>query len=168
MKLKYLLLALIALLPCLAHADEASHRAAAIKLLDTLKAKETMRAAFMTYVDTMPAGANTTPAELADVKQAMADWFDKDFKWEDLQSKLADIYEKNFSEEELNQLAAFYQTPLGQKTLNQLPQAMKDGAQIGQQYAASKQGALVERLQKVHDKFHPAPAATAPAAGTAK
>ncbi len=165
--MKYLLLALFALLPTLAHADEASHRAAAAKLLDAVNSKSVMRAAFMAFIDSAGTnlGAKTSPAEIADMKQALSDWFDQDFKWEDLQPKLVDIYIKAFTEDELNQLAAFYKTPVGQKALTQLPEMMKQGAAVGQQYAASKQASLMERIKKVSDKYHAAP--SLPGASTA-
>jgi hypothetical protein len=167
--MKYLSLLLLFLVPCMASADDASHRQAALKLLDEIKAKDVMRDAFMSIVDVMAssqANSKMPPAEAADMKQAVIDWFDQDFKWDDLKSQLADVYVKSFTEDELNQLATFYQTPLGQKTLSALPQVMKQGAVLGQQYALSKQSLLMARLQKVQAKYAgPAPsgAATTPA-----
>jgi hypothetical protein len=168
--MKYLSLLLLFLVPCMASADDASHRQAALKLLDEINAKGVMRDAFMNIVDVMAssqANAKMPPAEAADMKQAVVAWFDEDFKWDDLKAQLADVYVKSFTEDELNQLGAFYQTPLGKKTLSALPEVMKEGAMLGQQYALTKQSLLMVRLQKVQAKYEGAgpssPAATTPA-----
>jgi hypothetical protein len=151
--MKYLALILLFLVPGLASADDASHHAAAVKLIETIGGKEVMRNAFAAVVDSMPASKMWSAAQNAEMKQAVFQWFDEDFKWEDLSSQLADIYTKALSEDEINQLIAFYQTPLGKKTLSVLPEVMKEASVMGQQYAASKQGLLMARLQKVESKY---------------
>ncbi|HTB63381.1 MAG TPA: DUF2059 domain-containing protein [Opitutales bacterium] len=151
--MKYLSLILLFLLPCAAMADDASHRQAAMKLLEATGGKDVMRNAFIAVIDNMPASKSMPAAENADMKQAVQQWFDEDFKWEDLSSQIADIYAKAFTEDELNQLIAFYQTPLGKKTISLLPEVMKQGSALGAQYALSKQDLLTARLQKVELKY---------------
>ncbi len=172
--MKYLLIALLAFVPVWARADDTSHRAAAAKLIELVNGREVMRSAFLSALDASISAQmkdQLASAEYKDTRQAMVDWFDQDFKWDELEVKFVDVYVKAFTEDELNQLTAFYQSPLGKKTLTQLPQVMNEAMQIGQVYAASKQDDLMSRLKSVHDKYHPAsapaptpaPAATTPA-----
>lgn len=59
---------------------------------------------------------------------------------------MAAIYTKYFSEKELNDLAAFYETPLGRKTLSTLPKIMKEGADLGMARANDHQAELMQML----------------------
>ena len=169
--MKYLLLALLVLIPGVASADDKSHLAAAQDLIDLMGGKQVMRDAFITSINAMGAGnPQISAAEADDMKKATLDWFDTDFKWEDLRGQFADIYLRAFSEDELNQILAFYKTPVGKKALATLPEVMKESMAIGQQYAQSKQTLLMVRLQKVHAQYHPtapAPGSMAPAAASA-
>jgi hypothetical protein len=154
--MRYFALLFIFLIPALASADDASHRAAAGKLIEVVKTQETMRNAFVSSVDALVKGApggTVSPAELAEMKQATKDWFDQELDWNGMKSKLEDAYVKSFTEDELNQLTAFYQTPLGQKTLAQLPLVMQQAMAIGQQFAVGKQALWTARLQKIDEKY---------------
>jgi len=52
--------------------------------------------------------------------------------WQTLQPELVDLYVRAFSEAELKELLAFYQTPLGRKVLERMPQLMAMSAQLTQ------------------------------------
>jgi uncharacterized protein len=162
--MRYLVVLLIALIPCLAAADDASHLAAAGRLIELVKTRESMRNAFISSVDALvtaaPAG-HVSPAEVADMKQATADWFDQELDWNGLKAKLVDAYAQSFTEDELNQLVAFYKTPLGQKTLAQMPLLQRQAMVIGHEFATGKQTLWNERLQKIDEKYHPQAAAPA-------
>ena len=167
--MRHFALLFIFLIPALATADDASQHAAAGKLIDVVKTRESMRNAFVSSVDALVTGApggGVPPAELADMKQATMDWFDQELNWDDLKSKLEDVFVRSFSEDELNQLIAFYQTPLGQKTLAQLPLVTRQAMVIGQQFAVGKQALWTARLKKIDDKYRAQAAASAPS-GTA-
>ncbi|MDB5523226.1 MAG: hypothetical protein JWM58_989 [Rhizobium sp.] len=53
----------------------------------------------------------------------------------DLEKEAAMIYAKSFTEEELNQIAAFYSTPAGQKLLKDGPIAIRELAKAGDIWA---------------------------------
>jgi hypothetical protein len=163
--MRYLAVLFLALIPCFATADDASHLAAAGKLIDLVKTRETMRNAYINSIDAVVRSAppgQVTPAEINEMKQTTADWFDQELDWGVLKSKLEDVFVKSFTEDELNQLVAFYQTPLGQKTLTQLPIITQQALVVGRDYAQNKQSLWTARLQKVDEKYHPVPAAAAP------
>jgi hypothetical protein len=85
----------------------------------------------------------------------MSEWFDAEIKWADIRPKMVDLYVKEFSEQELKDLLAFYQTPVGKKAITSLPVIMRQGATIGQEYAASKQDSLKKRVQTIVEKYRP-------------
>jgi len=57
------------------------------------------------------------------------------------------LYAETFSEQEVHEIIAFYQTPIGQKFLEVSPDLVKQGAQIGMQEGIDKQPLLLERLE---------------------
>ena len=53
-----------------------------------------------------------------------------------LMKELVPVYEKHFSHEEIREMIAFYETPLGKKSIEVMPEVMADSMQIGQRWAA--------------------------------
>jgi hypothetical protein len=66
--------------------------------------------------------------------------FWNDFMAEIDENELADlvvpVYSRHFTLEELEQLAAFYRTPLGKKMIHEMPMVMKESMAIGQEWGA--------------------------------
>lgn len=58
------------------------------------------------------------------------------------------IYDKHFTEDELQQLIAFYETPLGIKTIRVMPEVTQEGMAAGQQWAQDLMPELQKRVQK--------------------
>ena len=65
--------------------------------------------------------------------------------------KFIPIYTKNFTQADIQQLIAFYRSPLGKKLVGSMPAITADSARIGQEWAASilpgLQTKLLERLK---------------------
>ncbi|OLU27406.1 hypothetical protein BVH03_14415 [Pseudomonas sp. PA15(2017)] len=57
---------------------------------------------------------------------------DKAVGWDKLKPDMVKLYTSNFSEQELKDLIAFYESPLGQKVLKQMPALTAQSAQITQ------------------------------------
>jgi hypothetical protein len=57
---------------------------------------------------------------------------------ENMVEVLSPIYDRHFTAEELDQLIAFYQTPLGAKLLREMPAIAAESAQAGQELARRK------------------------------
>ena len=66
--------------------------------------------------------------------------------------KVAAIYARNFTVAELNEVAAFYRGPTGQKFVQRLPSVMQEsmavGQQFGQQIGTELQQRMIEELRK--------------------
>ena len=68
------------------------------------------------------------PANEADFKSFLS----KYMSWASMKDDMVKIYVGEFTEPELKELAAFYQTPLGRKTVQKMPALLAKGAEMGQ------------------------------------
>lgn len=65
--------------------------------------------------------------------QAKADTaLDQAIGWEQLRPELIELYRRHFDEQEMRELLAFYQSPLGRKVLEQMPMLTAQSAQLTQ------------------------------------
>lgn len=60
----------------------------------------------------------------------------------------AAIYARAFTASELREIAAFYQTPIGQKMLAKMPGLMQDSLAAGQRFGQSLAGELATRMKE--------------------
>ena len=133
---KTLLLAVSLALPFSLQATEAkstmnsAHAAnsAAYTLLATMNMKESYEG-MITRITQMQVQSNPG---LKSIKPTIHAFFTKYMGWEAQRGDIAALYAKNYTAEELAELNKFYQTPLGQKTVQLMPQLAAAGAQIGQ------------------------------------
>jgi hypothetical protein len=58
------------------------------------------------------------------------------------------IYARHYTADEMRQLAAFYKTPVGAKTLRLMPQLMNEGMQVGQQIIMPRMQKLMQELKQ--------------------
>jgi uncharacterized protein len=58
------------------------------------------------------------------------------------------IYDRYYTRDEIKKLIAFYQTPIGKKTIEVLPSIMQESMAVGQAWGQSIAPVLVERLMK--------------------
>ena len=58
------------------------------------------------------------------------------------------VYEKNFSDEDIVQLIAFYQTPLGKKVVEKMPAIMQESMQIGAAWGKQITEKVMEKLKQ--------------------
>jgi hypothetical protein len=65
-----------------------------------------------------------------------------------LQTKMIPLYAKYLTPEDVRGLIAFYQSPLGQKSLAVMPSLMKDAMTLGQQWAAEATPRVQEAIKK--------------------
>src|SRR5262245_55764235 len=91
--------------------EEKSHRKAAE---DLLKATNTEKAMEM-VMDQMLAITIQQNPQLAPYQDVMKKFLSKYFSLGSLQEELLTIYTAEFTEEELKQIVAFYQTPVGKR-----------------------------------------------------
>jgi hypothetical protein len=132
----------------------AAHAAnsAAYTLLATMNMKESYEG-MIKRVTQMQIEANP---QLKAIEPTIHAFFTKYMGWEAQRGDIAALYAKNFSTEELNELNKFYQTPLGQKTVQLMPKLAAAAAQIGQskmmQHMPEMKAMIEAELKKVNTK----------------
>jgi hypothetical protein len=137
-----------------ASADEASHKEAALKLLEVTDAKNMMEQMLASIEGMMeqqfkaiglpPEGQEASEA----VQKEMMHWFSEFFSWEQMQGMYVDIYTEVFTEDEIKEMTLFYESPLGQKMLAKMPELMQLSMEKSQAAVLKKLPELQERLHK--------------------
>ena len=89
-----------------------------------------------------------------ELKTIYKDWFNDDIDHSLVISKMSKLYADTFSEEEIVGLIEFFETPIGKKFLDESPELIKVGAQIGMDAAEAKQAELLARLQPFFEKHN--------------
>jgi hypothetical protein len=67
----------------------------------------------------------------------------------ELEEPVIAIYDDNFSADEVKQLVAFYQSPVGRKIVSQLPQLMQQSMTMGQSWGQQAGARAVERIRAI-------------------
>ncbi len=137
-------------------ADDASARALAGQLIDMTNGKEVMRNAFDGVINSMISNmqAQGMPqAGVDEIKAAIDKWYDAEIKFDEIRPKMIDIYVQNFSEDDLKQLVAFYNSPVGQKAIKSLPVVMSQSMALTQEYTKSKIPMLTDQISAIVQKY---------------
>jgi hypothetical protein len=126
--------------------------AEALTLLATMNMKESyegmIKRITQMQIDARP--------ELEAIKPAIEAFFTKFMGWEAQKGDIAALYAKNYTVEELKKLNTFYQSPLGQKTVQIMPQLAAASAKIGQsrmmQHMPEMKAMIETELKKIKSK----------------
>jgi hypothetical protein len=125
---------------------------AAYTLLATMNMSESYKG-MIKRVTQMQIQANP---KLKAIEPTIQAFFDKYMGWEAQKGDIAALYAKNYTTEELQELSKFYQTPLGQKTVQLMPQLAAAGAKIGQskmmQHMPEMKAMIEAELKKINTK----------------
>jgi len=119
-------------------ADESSHVQAAKDLLVAKDAPGNIIGGAEAMADAM-VQQNPTLRPFRDV---IIDWAERYMTWESIEDEFAALYVDEFTEEELRELIAFYETPVGRKSVDAMPRLMKQGAMIGARLGPQHSGEL--------------------------
>ena len=120
-----------------------SHRAATEELLRVMGVEQTSVSAAQSYFDVMV----QQNSQMADYKDILVKWVKNTLSWDRMGPRMTDLYMRTFTEAEIRELIAFYKTPVGQKTLQQMPMLMQEGMKIGTELAVEHQGELEEAIK---------------------
>ena len=71
----------------------------------------------------------------------------------DLKKEMAGIYEEKFNKDELKKLITFYKSPLGQKSLQVLPEMTHAGGKLGKKYAEKYSENFKKNLTRIMKKY---------------
>ena len=164
--MKILLLLLVGLgcisaLPMLVAEDQDavlnSHQQAANELLILTGAEKNGKIMADAVWQSMLPGLNqdgsASEAMMDDLREAVGEWTEQVLSWENMGPPMIALYTETFTEDELDELIAFYKTPIGARSLEKLPELMQKGALIGQQLAANKQDQLQRAVVEVIEKY---------------
>lgn len=89
----------------------------------------------------------TLKTEYPEVPQKFWQTFVAELKPDDMINELIPIYGKYFTNEEIKEIIAFYQTPLGQKTITVLPELSRESAAIGLRYGREAAQRALAKLE---------------------
>jgi hypothetical protein len=144
---------------CSAHADEASKKAKAEKLLGVMHMDQTM-GLMMDSMKTQMDKAIMQSAEtdsMSDAQRKMMVNFETQamqlisdsVKWQTIEPEYVALYTKNFSEEELDGMLTFYNSPVGQAVLTKMPSMLNESMQIAQKHVES----VAPQIKALQDKL---------------
>ena len=108
-------------------ADAASHRKAVLELFSAMK----MESIAAQAIDAILAAQLQANPEMAPLEPKLRQFFTKYMSWKAMQEDYVVLYMQAFSESEITQLAAFYKTSVGRKSIEKMPALMQKGAEIG-------------------------------------
>ena len=135
-----------------AHAADTPSKEAR-ELMSVMRMEQSMMDGFDAMLPMIEAQAQSwqlTPSQLEEYRSIHRDWFAKDLDLSAINEQITLEYDKTFSESELQDLINFYNTPTGQKTLNEMPRLMQLGAQIGFQEGQKKEFLLKEKVKSFY------------------
>ncbi|KMN09864.1 DUF2059 domain-containing protein [Pseudomonas sp. FSL R10-1350] len=148
-------------------ADAASHAASAETFLKLAHADKLGTPVYMQVQQMFAQRFEQTKAPAA--KKALLETYqakantalDQAIGWDKLKPDMVKLYTANFSESELNDLVKFYQSPLGKKVLEKMPQLTQQSAQMTQAKLESAVPVVNKLLEDMTNEL--VPAAPAPA-----
>jgi len=168
-----LLAALVGLLPVSETRADQAEKSPAERILDATdfcgNGFESARSTFKPVIDQFRQ-QGLDPKAIEEIESAADAFFHKVMSDSSLKAEAIKLYNKNFTTEELEELLAFYETPLGQKTLVQLPAILREsmalGQKIAEKHAPSFQqqlGMILNKHKKIVPEALPEPAVPSPA-----
>jgi uncharacterized protein len=143
MKLTILILLGLLATPSL-RADEAAARALAERIVDLVRDEELIQkndAATLERVRTDLISRGVPAKGAAEVCEVMGDWFKRNFNFQEIRSEVAAIYAEEFTEDELRQMLAFYETPVGRKALRKMAMLGMKITVMAQRHTAERHAA---------------------------
>lgn len=162
--------AIMACLSANVFADAASHAANAETFLKLAHADK-LTAPIYAQVDQlfeqrfMQAQAPESKKAQLETYQAKAKAsLDKAVAWDKLKPEMVKLYTTNFSEQELKDLIAFYQSPLGKKVQETMPRVTQQSAQLAQSKLEAAVPEVNKLLADMTKELAPADAKADPAA----
>ena len=118
---------------------------------------------------------NASPEDVAAFQQKVMDMVNSSLDPVKMKVDITKIYSETFSKDDLDQISAFYDTPIGQVMLAKQPEVqqkmqtamMQTAGQIGPKIQSMARDFVAEQKAKVSGASAPAPAASSPAPAAA-
>lgn len=146
----------VLLISTIASADQVGEKKAILKLLKISNARnmsDQIMTSMEALLDQQFRSANkqlSTKGQeaLMVVRKDSVKWMQDNLSWDQMKEMYVDIYMQVFTEEEINQLVEFYQSPLGQKMLEKMPELLRVTFEKSQALIQKKLPIFQENLQK--------------------
>jgi uncharacterized protein len=90
---------------------------------------------------------NDYKSHYPEVPQKVWETIAAELKSDEIIDQIIPIYNKYFTNEEIKQLIAFYQTPLGKKTIAVLPQISQESYEVGKRYGLVAAQRALKKLE---------------------
>jgi uncharacterized protein len=91
---------------------------------------------------------NVVPPRVIDVvREVINTEFSKAFSGAEIRDKQIALYAKYFTHADVKGLIAFYETELGRKTIANMPSLLREGGEIGQQWAQGAMPRIIQTLE---------------------
>ncbi|WP_073245220.1 DUF2059 domain-containing protein [Flavobacterium flevense] len=74
--------------------------------------------------------------------------FKKEIKAEDITNMIIPIYDKHYTESDIDQLIAFYNSPIGKKMIATMPQVMQESMVAGQAWGKQISEKVIAKLKE--------------------
>ncbi len=132
-----------------------------LKFMDVLHIKSQLNQYFDGVVKQAKLGAQegfrqkmprATPAQLAEVGKVAEEMF-RDMPVDEMVEAMVPIYQKHLTQADLEQILAFYASPVGQKLQREQPAMTQEGMQAGGEIGRRRIGVMIERLDAFVAKF---------------
>ncbi|MEB0042840.1 MULTISPECIES: DUF2059 domain-containing protein [unclassified Pseudomonas] len=155
-------------------ADTASHNASAETFLKLAHADKLGTPVYMQVQQMFQQRFDESKAPeskkaLLETYQAKANAaLDQSIGWDKLKPDMVKLYTANFTEQELKDLVAFYQSPLGKKVLAKMPELTQQSAQLTQGKLEAAVPVVNKLLADMTNQLDPSKNAVAPPAPTKK
>ncbi len=130
-------------------ANETGRLDAALRLLDAMD----MRVNLANTVEKVTLAEVEKNPNLEPYKGVMLEFMNRYMGFDNIKNELADIYANSFTQTELEELARFYQTPVGKKILQKLPELTVEGARLGQRKVEEHLGELEIMIGKEAERI---------------
>jgi hypothetical protein len=138
---------LLAASPLRAQAPSPSHLQAAEDLIRVMRTEEMLKKGTERMLE---AQAQQDPS-LSGVRDIVDEFMAKALDWQELKPEFVRLYAETYTEAELRQLVAFYQTPLGQRVVETMPDLMARSSEISQrrvrEFMPEMMQRIIERMQ---------------------
>ena len=140
-------------------AQEDSHRASVEKLLQITDQDQLLEQIYpqikqliLGQVQQLDVPQEQTPL--------IEEYFDKIFNvmkeemaWDNIKDDFIQLYMSVYTEAEINELIAFYESPVGQKTLEKMPLIMQESMAISQKYTMKMMPKILEIAEEMTAKI---------------
>jgi uncharacterized protein len=134
-----------------ASADEASHKQAAEKLVAITSQHSSMVDSNKQMIERQIADLKKLPCFNPTFEKDVRGLLGQMFDFEQVKNDSIKLFKDSFTEQELIEMTKFYESPLGQKTMREMPKILKASFEANMKRAAGKEQEVMKVLSKYLD-----------------